>query len=57
MGKVNFMDLEFNSCSKEDITVPSFLAPHTTHENHRSNWPDTQKDKITTSENLLPYEQ
>jgi hypothetical protein len=51
------MDLEFNSCSKENIKVPSFLALHTTHENHRSNCPDTQEDRVTTSENLLPYVQ
>ena len=56
-GKRNYINIEGNSCSKNDITVPSLLAPHTTHENHRSYCTDTQKETVTTSENLLPFEQ
>jgi hypothetical protein len=36
-GKRNNTYLEVNSCSKEDITVPSVLAPHTTHTTTEAN--------------------
>jgi hypothetical protein len=30
-GKRNYINIEGNSCSKENIKVTSFLALHTTH--------------------------
>jgi hypothetical protein len=55
--KQSYVNLKVNSCSKVDTIVPSFLVLHTTHENHRSNCNGTQEETVTTTDNLLPYEQ
>jgi hypothetical protein len=45
MGKNEiYINTEGNSCSKEDTAVTSFLALHTTHENHRGSCTNTQEE-------------
>jgi hypothetical protein len=57
MGKAKFYGFRIQQLLQRRYNNTFFLALHTTHENHRSNCPDTQKETVTTSENLLPYEQ